>query len=163
MSSLGIIHMVFGIVALLSGLGVVLLKKGTRWHRTLGHLFLTSMLSLNVTALFIYNLFGKFGPFHWLAISSLLTLTGGIIPVFTRRPKGRWLEQHAIFMNFAYIGLVAATAAEITSRIPALEENFGWVVGLTSAVIIGIGAAILFRKLPSNIRRTRTQFPRTTK
>ena len=163
MSTLGITHMVFGIVALLSGAGVVFLRKGTRWHRTLGHLFLTSMVSLNATALFIYNLFGQFGVFHWLAVSSLITLIAGIVPVFTRRPKGRWLEQHAIFMNFAYIGLVAATAAEITSRVPGLEENFGLVVGLTSALIIGTGAALLYRNLPGNIRRTRSQFPRSSK
>jgi len=155
--------MVFGIVALLSGAGVVFLRKGTRWRRTLGHLFLTSMVSLNATALFIYNLYGQFGPFHWLAISSLITLIAGIVPVFTRRPKDRWLEQHAIFMNFAFIGLLAATAAEITSRVPGLEENFDLVVGLTSALIIGAGAALLYRNLPSHIRRTRSQFQRSSK
>lgn len=161
MSTLGIIHMVFGIVALLSGTGVVFLRKGTRWHRTLGHLYLTSMLSLNTTALFIYNLYGQFGPFHWLAISSLLTLIAGIVPVFARRPKRRWLEQHAIFMNFSFIGLVAATAAEITSRIPGLEDQFGVVIGLTSALIIGIGAALLHRNLNRSIRQTSTRFQRS--
>ncbi len=94
MSTLGWIHTVFGITALLAGSAVVVLRKGTRWHRTLGHMYLTSMIGLNVTALFIYRLFGHFGPFHWLAASSLLTLMAGLIPVFTRRPKGLWLERH---------------------------------------------------------------------
>ncbi len=158
MNTLGWTHIVFGVLALLAGTVVVLTRKGTRWHRTLGHVYLTAMIGLNVTALFIYNLYGRFGPFHWLAVSSLLTLIAGMIPVFTRRPKGRWLEQHALIVNISYIGLVAATAAEITSRIPGWEDGFGWVVGATSALVIGIGAVLMQRKLPQTIRRTPARF-----
>lgn len=154
MSTLGWIHMIFGIVALLAGTVVVMIRKGTRWHRTLGHVYLTSMIALNATALAIYNLYGHFGPFHWLALSSLFTLIAGMVPVFTRRPKSRWLEWHAVFITVSFIGLVAATAAEITSRIPGLEGAFGLVVGATSGLIIGIGAALIRRYLPQSIRRT---------
>ena len=162
MSTLGWIHMIFGIVSLLAGTTVVLLRKGTRWHRTLGHVYLTSMISLNVTALFIYRLFGHFGPFHWLALSSLLTLMAGMVPVFTRRPKGSWLELHAAFINGSYVGLVAATAAEVTSRIPGTEAMFGLVVGVTSALVIGIGAALIHRHLPQSINRTPARFRRVS-
>ena len=158
MSTLGWIHTIFGLAALLAGAAVVLIRKGTRWHRTLGHVYLTSMVGLNVTGLFIYNLTGYFGPFHWLALSSLMTLIAGMIPVFTRRPKGRWLELHAVFINISFIGLVAATAAEITSRIPAFEEAFGPVVGLTSAVVIATGAALMHRYMPLSLRRTPARF-----
>ena len=123
MSTLGWVHTTFGMAALLAGTAVIVTRKGTRGHRTLGHLYLTSMVGLNVTALCIYNLFGHFGPFHWLAASSLLTLFAGMVPVFTRRPKGRWLERHAIFLAVSYIGLVAATASEIVTRIPGLEAE----------------------------------------
>lgn len=158
MSTLGWIHTVFGVIALLAGAAVVLLRKGTRWHRTLGHVYLTSMIALNTTSLFIYNLFGHFGPFHWLALSSLLTLMAGMVPVLTRRPKGLWLERHAIFINISFIGLVAATSAEITSRIPGLEDAFGPVVGLTSALVIWIGMALMYRNLPRSIRHIPTGF-----
>lgn len=161
MSTLGWIHVVFGIVALLAGAAVLLLRKGTRWHRTVGHVYLTSMIALNATALFIYNLYGHFGPFHWLALGSLITLAAGMIPVLTRRPRGRWLEWHAVFLNGSYIGLVAATAAEITSRIPGTEDSFGLVVAGTSATIIGIGSLLLRRSLPASIRRTPQQARRT--
>lgn len=158
MSTLGWIHTAFGIVALLAGITVLVIRKGTRWHRTLGQFYLTSMVGLNVTGLSIYNLTGYFGPFHWLALSSLLTLIAGMIPVFTRRPKGRWLEKHAIFINISFIGLVAATSAEITSRIPGLESAFGLVVGGTSALVIGIGMALMFHNLPQSIHRTPARF-----
>lgn len=161
MSTLGWIHITFGIVALSAGTTVLVIRKGTRWHRTLGHFYLTSMVGLNVTAFSIYNLTGHFGPFHWLALSSLLTLVAGMIPVLTRRPKGRWLEKHAIFINVSFIGLVAATSAEITSRIPGLESAFGLVVGGTSALVIGIGMALMYHKLPQSIHRTSARFQKS--
>lgn len=162
MSTLGWIHTIFGLVALAAGTAVILIRKGTRWHRSLGHVYLTNMLALNVTALFIYRLYGNFGPFHWMALGSLLTLIAGMVPVFTRRPKGNWLEWHAAFINGSYVGLVAATAAEITSRIPGTEEMFGLVVGGTSALVIGIGAVLINRNLPQSIRRTPNRFQRVS-
>ena len=153
MSTLGWIHTIFGLVALLAGSAVLATRKGTRGHRTLGYLYLTSMLGLNGTALCIYNLFGHFGPFHWLAASSLLTLLAGMVPVFTRRPRGRWLERHAIFLVISYIGLVAAAASEIVTRIPGLEASFGAAVGLTSALVIGVGMVLLARTLGRSMRR----------
>ena len=158
MSTLGFIHMIFGILALVAGTAVLFLRKGTRWHRTLGHLYLTNMLALNISALFIYRLYGSFGPFHWLALMSLLTLVAGMVPVFTRRPKGRWLELHASFINGSYVGLVAATAAEITSRIPGTEASFGLVVGGTSVVIMVVGGLLIQRFTPASIRQTPSRF-----
>jgi uncharacterized membrane protein len=153
MSTLGWIHTIFGLVALAAGTAVILLPKATRWHRTLGHVYLTNMVALNATALFIYRLYGRFGPFHWMALGSLLTLIAGIVPVLTRRPKGRWLERHAAFINGSYVGLVAATAAEIASRLPGTESLFGPVVAATSALVIAIGAYLIHRYLPRSLHR----------
>ena len=150
MGILGWIHTIFGVVALLAGTAVVLLKKGTRLHRTLGHVYFNGMLALNITALFIYNLFGGFGPFHWLALFSLITLIAGMIPVLFRWPDKRWVEFHAGFISGSYVGLVAAFAAEITSRLPGTENSFGLVVGVTSAVINGVGFALIIRYLTQN-------------
>ena len=160
MSTLGWIHTIFGVVALVAGTVVLLLRKGTRWHRTLGHVYLSNMLALNISALFIYRLYGRFGPFHWMALASLLTLIVGMVPVFTRRPKIGWLQLHAAFINGSYVGLVAGFVSEITSRIPGTEDSFGLVVGLTSALIIGIGAILIHLNLPQSIRRTPARFQR---
>jgi uncharacterized membrane protein len=160
MSTLGWIHTIFGLVALVAGTAVIFLKKGGRWHRTLGHVYLTNMLALNISALFIYKLYGHFGPFHWMALASLLTLIVGMVPVFTRRPKIGWLELHAAFINGSYVGLVAAFAAEITSRLPGTEDNFGLVVGVTTALVIGVGATLIHLNLPQSIRRAPARFPK---
>ena len=153
MSTLGIIHTIFGLVALAAGTTVLLLPKGTRLHRTIGHIYLSNMLALNISAFFIYRLYGHFGPFHWMALASLLTLLVGMLPVLTRWPP-HWLEWHAGFINGSFVGLVAATAAEITSRLPGTENLFGPVVGLTSALIIAVGGYIIHITLPASVRRT---------
>lgn len=158
MSTLGWIHTIFGIVALLAGTAVIFLKKGGRWHRTLGHVYLTNMIALNVSGLFIYRLFGTFGPFHWMALGSLLTLVAGMIPVFTRWPRGRWLELHAAFITGSYVGLVAAMLAEITSRIPGTENAFGAVVSGTTLFVLAVGIYLIRRYLPRSINRAPARF-----
>jgi uncharacterized membrane protein len=160
MSTLGWVHVIFGILALLAGTAVLLLRKGTRRHRTLGHVYLTSMIGLNISGLFIFNLYGSFGPFHWLALGSLITLGAGLVPVFTRRPKGHWLEWHAAFLNGSYVGLVAATAAEITTRIPGTDEYFGLVVAVTSASVMGIGGYLIQRNMQKSFNSTPARFRR---
>lgn len=161
MSALGWIHTVFGLVALVAGTAVISVRKGTRWHRTVGHVYLTSMVALNVTGLFIYGLFGTFGPFHYMAVASLITLLLGMVPVFTRWPKGRWLELHAGFISGSFVGLVAATAAEITSRIPSGGDGFSpMVTAATTMVVIGVGVVLIRRNLPKSLGRTADRFSR---
>ena len=163
MSTLGIIHTVFATVALFAGAAVLLLRKGTRWHRTLGHIYLTSMISLNITAFFIYDLFGGFGPFHWMAVASLVTILLGMIPVLTRRPKGSWLAVHAGFISGSYVGLVAGAAAEVTSRIPAGGTGFsGIAAGITTVLVTAAGVALIRRNLPVSISRTPSRFRRNS-
>ena len=155
MSTLGWIHTIFGTVALVAGTAVLLMRKGTRWHRTLGHIFLTSMIALNIISFFMYGLFGRFGPFHWMAVASLITLLAGMVPVLTRRPKGRWLELHGAFISGAYVGLIAATAAEVTSRIPGGWHSFSApITAVTTLIIIGIGVTLIHLNLHQAAGRT---------
>lgn len=158
MSTIGVIHTIFSVVALIAGTSVVMMQKGTRWHRTLGHVYLTSMLALNISALFIYRLFGRFGPFHALAIYSLIILAVGMVPVFTRRPKKSWLKWHAAAISGSYVGLVAAFFAEITSRLPGTEQSFGPVVTVTSIVINAVGFYFIFTFLSKIDKRLPARF-----
>ena len=154
MSALGWVHMTFGLVALLAGGVVISIRKGTRWHRTFGHFYLSSMVALNATAFFIYGLFGTFGPFHWMAVASLITLIVGMFPVLSRKPRGKWLELHAGFIAGSYVGLVAATAAEITSRLPGGWDSFSAAVtGITIAVVIAVGVLLIRTRLPKTVGR----------
>lgn len=112
-------HIGTAVSALILGLCVVLARKGTRLHKQLGYAYFINMLGLNVSALFIYQLTGHFGPFHGAALASLLTLIAGFIPAYLRLPHGRWLDFHYEFMNWSYVGLIAAGVSEAATRIPS--------------------------------------------
>lgn len=148
MGILGYIHVVFGILALVSGLVIFRVIKGTQLHRILGYLYVANMLGLNVTGLMIYRVFGTFGPFHVLAVISLLTLVAGFVPVYFKRPAGKWLQRHYEGMCWSYVGLLAATAAEITVRLPFIH-GFGMAFGIatfvSSFIVVFIGAYVLYR------------------
>jgi uncharacterized membrane protein len=148
---LGPVHVAFGICALALGLGVLMFRKGTRLHRTLGHLYLSSMIGLNATALSIYELFDGFGPFHLLALVSLITVGCGALPVIARRPRHGWLRMHAYFMSWSYVGLLAATAAEIAVRIPG--ANFAVAAVASSMLVTAVGALTIHGRSSAVIHR----------
>ena len=114
-----IFHLVSAVSALAFGACVLYTRKGTRLHKQLGYAYLLNMLGLNITALFIYQLTGHFGPFHGAALASFITLIAGFIPAYLRLPNGRWLELHYEFMNWSYVGLIAAGVSEVATRLPS--------------------------------------------
>lgn len=153
MSSLGWTHLVFALIALLAGATVLLTPKGTRLHLTLGHVYATSMLGLNVTALLIYHLTGRFNVFHALALVSLVSLALGLGPVLLRRPRHGWLARHARFISGSYVGLVAAAAAEVAARVPIPGWRFGPAVALATLTVTLVGVYLIQHRLPRSLTR----------
>ncbi|NNM20703.1 MAG: DUF2306 domain-containing protein [Gammaproteobacteria bacterium] len=157
MDWLGIIHTVTAGSALLFGPLVFFRRKGTRTHRLLGYGYVVSMLLLNATALMIYDLFDGFGVFHWAALVSLVTLASGIVPALLRRPQRTWIVWHYMGMNWSYVGLCAAAAAEFLTRLPAfiprvldyVPGSFFWnAVGAGTFIICGTGWYLVNRRRP---------------
>lgn len=162
---LGWVHTVFAAVALAAGAAVVLLPKGTRWHRTLGHLYVTSMVGLLASAFFIYDLTGGFGVFHVAAVVAAVTLGVGIFYVLARRPRRSWMEGHAIWMSWSYIGLLCAFTAESLTRFalpllaPYLSDAGLWpafwtLVAVASGGTAALGALVLKKRLPGTVQGT---------
>ena len=112
-------HIGTAVSALILGLCVLIARKGSRLHKQLGYAYFFNMLGLNISALFIYQLTGHFGPFHGAALASLLTLIAGFIPAYLHLPRGRWLDFHYEFMNWSYVGLIAAGVSEAATRLPS--------------------------------------------
>lgn len=164
MSQLGTVHFVFALVALVSGAWVVRMPKGTRWHRTLGHLYVAGMLGLNATALFIYRLTGGFGLFHAFALFSLFTLGMAMYTVLARRPARTWITSHATWMSWSYVGLLAAALSETATRfaMPVLAPRLGqgattafWsLVGVATFAVVYIGGRTIKRRLPDAVAAT---------
>lgn len=161
---LGALHFTAALAALAAGAVVLRRSKGGRAHRRWGYAYVGAMLTLNATAFGLYNLFGHWGPFHWLALASLAGVLGGVLgPLLARRrgwTRDWWLPGHYRAMGWSYIGLVAAGVAETGTRlpraVPALAERLGataaglprptfWAVVVTcSAAVIAGGAAMLY-------------------
>ena len=66
--NIGLIHLIVSIIAMITGIFVLLTKKGTIKHKQIGYVYTVSMVLVNVTAFMIYRLFGGFGIFHFFAI-----------------------------------------------------------------------------------------------
>ncbi len=145
---LGGLHTLIGFLAIGFGAAVFPAVKGGSVHRRMGRLYAWSMFGLNGTALMIYDLFGGFGPFHVAALISLATLIAGLWPLRRRTPG--WLQRHAIFMCWSYVGLIAATAAEIASRIPGWD--FGPSVVASSLATILVGGLWIHTRIGSVLR-----------
>jgi uncharacterized membrane protein len=153
MNSLGALHVITAVIALASGAVVLLRRKGTASHRRIGWVYVASMLALNITALAIYRLTKTFGPFHVAALFSLATVVAAIIPAWRRKPRNGWLDLHYYFMSWSYLGLLAATVAEVASRVPAIQAFGGgptpafWTsVAVASAAVFLIGGPMIKRR-----------------
>jgi FtsH-binding integral membrane protein len=113
------------------------------------------MILLNVTALLIYRLYGRFGIFHWFAVASCLTLLGGLYPVLTKKSKN-YLLTHFNFMYWSVIGLYCALMAEIFSRLPKIILTasgepmtiFYKLVGIGIALVMAIGIFFYIKYRP---------------
>lgn len=115
--NIGLIHLIVSIIAMITGIFVLLTKKGTIKHKQIGYVYVVSMLLVNVTAFMIYRLFGGFGIFHFFAIVSLLTLIAGMYPILSRKGKN-YIFRHFNYMYWSVVGLYCAFCAEVLTRIP---------------------------------------------
>jgi len=134
-TSMGAVHLLMALIAIVSGTMVIVMRKGSKTHKRIGYVYVANMVGLNVSALFIYDLFGYFAIFHYGAVFSLLTVTAGMVPTFKRK-KG-WLDRHLSFMYWSLVGLYAAFASETLVRVP--NSPFFGMVGVASAVIFALG------------------------
>lgn len=174
--SLGMLHLVAALASVVLGAVVLMRRKGTRWHRRLGHAYATLMLSTNLSALFITRLTGEFNLLHAFAVLSLTTVTIGVFAAWKRWPGEGWFEMHYRAMAWSYIGLWAALVSESATRIllPWMRDAGispkGWfwpLVGIATFVVVLIGALWLERRRgawrapPMRAVAPREKLPRT--
>ena len=139
--TVGLIHLITGMVALVTGAWALYVPKRSRTHRRVGYVYAVSMVIMLITSFRIYALFGSFGVFHWLALISTLTLIGGMFPVLLRWPAGSFMVYHFSFMYWSVVGLYMAFFGELAARVPTI---MGWRgdVSLLPAGIAGLLFAI---------------------
>lgn len=153
----GLIHLISAIMALITGTIVLFSTKGTRSHRITGYWYIVSMLILNGTAFGLFQLFGRFGPFHVAALVSLFSLLMGVLPLLNRQASNKWLFRHLTWMYYSVIGLYAAFASEIIVRIPGLP--FTAMVVTVSITVTGVGIFIFIKNHQSWIKNIHKHKP----
>ena len=90
-------------------------------------------------------------------VVSLVGTGMGLYSVTTRRPPTRWIQNHYDRMCFSYVGLVAATTAEILVRVPYFHAVVsGWrlermALGERAPVAALAGASAALSNLVSNV------------
>lgn len=152
----GAVHAAIGLAAVVVGTVMVLMDKGTVSHRRVGRLFAALLLAVNLTSFLLYDLLGRWGPFHSLAVVNLVTLAFGLVVVWLKRPRG-WLGLHGRCMSWAYAGLLAAFVSEIAVRVPGIGFFPGVIVG--SLAVIGTAAVLIHTRVPAivaSLHRGRT-------
>ena len=100
-------HVLAAFSALLVGAAVLLVPKGTHIHRVMGTIYALVLVVVNVAALSLHRE-NAFGVFHWLAVASLVSLTGGLSPLLLGKRSPPVIATHAYFMTWSYAGLLAA-------------------------------------------------------
>ena len=139
-SNIGWFHFITSVLAMLFGTIVLLNKKGTKFHKRVGYMYVVNMYLLNVSSFFIIN-FGGFSIFHFFAIISLIGVTGGMIPAI--RKRNNWLPYHFYFMNWSVVGLYCAFWAEVGTRFVGNMMQFWWTVALATFITGMIGYFII--------------------
>jgi len=147
----GLVHLIASIIALITGTMVLYNLKGTNYHKKVGYIYTASMTVLLITSFMMYNLYGKFGIFHWFALLSTVSLIGGIVPMLIKKPKD-YITTHFSFMYWSVIGLYGALCAEVLVRIPKVIFQDGEIlpvfynlVGVAVFFVMGVGS-FMFRK-----------------
>lgn len=142
--NIGLTHLVAGILAVVFGALVLMLRKGTKLHRQVGYLYVLSMIVLIVSSFGIYRLFGTFGLFHFFSLVATMSLTLGMVPMLKKRRTAKDYQTHFTRMYFSVVGLYAAFAAESFVRIPKLGSF--WSIVAWSFVIVVVSSILIFIK-----------------
>jgi uncharacterized membrane protein len=143
-------HVVAALSALLAGVAVVFLPKGTRTHRVIGTAYVLALVLVNVAALSLH-LESVFGVFHWLAVASLVTLVVGLSPLLLGLRSPRVIATHAFCMTWSYVGLAAAGCGQLAVAVGS--DRAAWVVPWVIGAVLSIGGVVIFGKVPSILDR----------
>lgn len=92
------------------------------------------MIIVNFSVLGRYDASGQPGPFHALAVISIVTTALGWLLLRRQGPRNRAVEAHASFMTWSLIGVVTAGLAQ--------GATYSWPAHSPWPVVMVIGASV---------------------
>lgn len=132
---LGVAHVAAVTSALLLAVVVLVLPKGSSRHVVLGAMYVAVLAVGNVAALLVREQSGDLGPFHLLAVVSLLTIAGGVV-TSPRRRRGS-VTAHAHFMLWSVLGLTAAGMAQLAGSAIPLAAPLPVLLVISASIVVG--------------------------
>ena len=143
-------HVVAALTALLAGVAVLLLPKGTHTHRAIGTAYVLALVLVNVAALSLHRQ-NLFGVFHVLAVASLATIAVGLSPLLVGKRSPRVIATHAFCMTWSYAGLAAAGCGQLAVAVG--HDLAAWVVPVVISAVLSIGGVVIFGRVPPILDR----------
>lgn len=129
---IGWVHTIACVIAIATGAWNMAARKGTPGHRTVGTVFMLSMIVLNITVFAIYKFDiesfqpfkggpNTFGIFHWFAVITLVFIAIGWFAA-TRQNSAFWAYVHPLMMVLSYYMLLGGGINELFLRIDFLRD-----------------------------------------
>ena len=146
-----IAHLGAALAALVAGLAVLLVPKGTPTHRAVGSAYVVALVLVNVAALSLHRE-AAFGVFHALAIASLLTIGAALAPLLLGKRSRAAIAFHAFCMTWSYAGLVAAGCGQLS--VARGQDPAAWVVPSVILTVLTVGGFVIASRVPSIVDRT---------
>jgi len=142
MSTLSIVHVLLGLVAVSIGSVILALRKGDSRHRVLGWLYLGCILT-SLTAIMARGLSHP-TPFHGYAAVIMGVLMAAVLASRFRSHVPDWRSWHAALMSFSMLGAAVAIGGVVgglalrVGKGPAYYRMFNLVIVCFTALGLSI-------------------------
>jgi uncharacterized membrane protein len=147
-------HVLAACSALVAGVAVLPLPKGTHTHRVIGTVYVLALVLVDVAALSLHRE-NTFGVFHAVAVVSLVTIAVGLSPLLLGKRSPMVIATHAYCMTWSYAGLVAAGCGQLAVAVG--QDAGAWVVPAAIGTVLSISGVVIFGRVPSVLDRMLTE------
>ncbi len=161
------IHVLAAFAALLIGIVVFSMRKGTYVHRNMGKFWVAAMATTALSSFFIHEI-RSWGPFSAIHLISVGTVTSLIYAVYAIR-RGN-VQEHEYTMKGLFVGglLVAGSLSLVSGRLmneilfsqsstnwlPSVFDLPGGIVGTTMGAVVAVFVLMFFLAIRSRKKRT---------
>ena len=149
MSILVFLHTVTAVTAILCGVPILYLRKGSISHRRIGRVYVAAILAMCLLSVFIRDLRdGSFSVFHVITMQTVAFLTAGVVSLTLRNRIGSWFVWHARFMLYSYVTLIVTGIAQAFEYLPFDSDLANAIVFIQLPAVLG-WILVEFRGLPA--------------
>lgn len=131
------VHVGASLVALVAGLLIIVLEKGTRIHRIIGKVYAGSIYVLCGVSFFIFEVTGTFSFFHVVSVQNILLVSAGLGAIAFRSRVPDWPIWHLRFMLYSYLALVGTGTLQFVEFLPFRAVALNVVVFIVVPLVVG--------------------------